>query len=181
MGTAYFNAFWAHRKVVLILRIKKMKRKRVETGKWNRKPMSQGDRSWISQECLQKWEDFTYQSAYPKWRLRWLEQFWVGNIALLLLFSHSVVSNSLWPHGIQHTRPPCPSLSPRICSNSCPLNQWHHPTISSSVVPFSSCPQSFPALGSLPVSQLFILGGQSIRASASASVSFQRVFRVDLF
>ena len=157
-----------------------MKRKRVETGKWNRKPMSQGDRSWISQECLQKWEDFTYQSAYPKWRLRWLEQFWVGNIALLLLFSHSVVSNSLWPHGIQHTRPPCPSLSPRICSNSCPLNQCHHPTISSSVVPFSSCPQSFPALGSLPVSQLFILGGQSIRASASASVSFQRVFRVDL-
>ena len=77
---------------------------------------------------------------------------------------------SLRPHGLQHTRPPCPSLSPRVCSNSCPLSQWCHPTISSSVAPISSCPQSFPASGSFPVGQLFISGGQSTRASASASV-----------
>ena len=64
---------------------------------------------------------------------------------LLLLFSHSVVSDSLWPHGFEHARLPCPSPSPRACSNSCPLSQWCHPTISSSVIPFSSCLQSFPA------------------------------------
>ena len=74
--------------------------------------------------------------------------------------------------GLQHTRLPCPSLSPRVCSNSnsCPLNRWCHPTISSSVAPFSSCPQSFPASGSFPVSWLFTSDDQSIRASASASV-----------
>ena len=66
---------------------------------------------------------------------------------LLLLFSHSVMSNSFWPHGLQHARLPCPSLSPRFCSNSCPLSQWCHPTIPSSVVPFSCCPQFFPASG----------------------------------
>ena len=71
-----------------------------------------------------------------------------------------------WPHGLQHTRLLCPLLSPRVCSNSCPLSQWCHPTISSSVVPFSSCPLSFPASGSFPMSQLFTSGGQSIRASA---------------
>ena len=63
-------------------------------------------------------------------------------------FNCSVMSDSLWPHGLQHTRPPCPSPAPRACSNSCPLSQWCHPTISSSVVPFSSCLQSFPASGS---------------------------------
>ena len=89
---------------------------------------------------------------------------------LLLLFSHSVVSNSLLPHELQHTRLPCPSLSPWVCSNSCPLSHWCHPTISSSVNPFSSFPQSFPASGSFPVSRLFTSGGQSIGASASASV-----------
>jgi len=89
---------------------------------------------------------------------------------LLLLFSHSVVSNSLWPHGLQHARLCCPSLSPWVCSNSCPLSQWCHPTISSSVTPFSSCPQSFPASGSFPMTQLFTSGGQSIGVSASASV-----------
>ena len=68
---------------------------------------------------------------------------------------------------MQHTRLPCPSLSPWVCSNSCPLSQWCHPTISSSVIPFSSCPQSFPASGSFPVSQIFVSGGQSIGASAS--------------
>ena len=88
----------------------------------------------------------------------------------LWLLSHSIVSNSLPPHGLQHTRLPCPSPSPRVYSNSCPLNRWCHPTISSSVVPFSSCLQYFPASGSFAVSQLFKSGGQSIGASASTSV-----------
>ena len=86
---------------------------------------------------------------------------------LLLLFCSSVVAGSLWPHGLQRTRLPCPSLSPRICSNSCPLTQWYHLSISSSVTHFSSCPQSFPASVSFPMSQLFASGGQSIGASAS--------------
>ena len=85
-------------------------------------------------------------------------------------FSHSVVSDSLWPHGLQHTRPPCPSPTPGVYSNSCPLRQWCHPYISSSVTPFSSCLQSFPAWGSFPLCQLFTTGGQTIEASASASV-----------
>ena len=85
-------------------------------------------------------------------------------------FSLSVVSNSLRPHGLQHTRLPCPSPTPRTRSNSCPLSRWCHPTISSSVVPVSSCLQSFPASGSFPMSQLFSSGGQSIGVSATASV-----------
>ena len=84
-----------------------------------------------------------------------------------LLFSHSVVSDSLQPHGMQHARLPCPSLSPGACSNSCPLSLWCHPTISSSVIPFSSCLQSFPASGSFLMSQLFASGGQIIGASVS--------------
>ena len=84
-------------------------------------------------------------------------------------FSHSVVSNSLWPHGLQHSRPSCPSPTVRLCSNTCPLSWWCHPNISSSVVPFSSCLQSFPASGSFQVSQFFALGGQSIGVSASTS------------
>ena len=87
----------------------------------------------------------------------------------LLLFSHSVMSDSLRPHGLQHTRPPCPSPSPGVYSNSCPSSWWCHPTISSSVIPFSSHLQSFPASGSFPMS-LFTSGGQSTGASASASV-----------
>ena len=85
-------------------------------------------------------------------------------------FSHSVMSNSLWPHGLRHTRHPCPSPTPRACSNSCPSSQWYHPTISSSVIPFSSCLQFCPASRSFPVSQFFISGGQSIGVSVSASV-----------
>ena len=88
-------------------------------------------------------------------------------------FSHSVVSDSLWPHGLQHARPPCPSPTPRVYSNWCALSQWCHLTISSSVVPFSSRPQSFPASGSFQMSQLFVSGGQSIVVSASTSVSFR--------
>ena len=87
----------------------------------------------------------------------------------LLLFSRSVVSESLQPHVLQHTRLPCPSPSPRACPSSCPLNQWCHSTISSSVT-LLFCLQSFPASGSLPMSQLFTSGGQSTGALASASV-----------
>ena len=76
----------------------------------------------------------------------------------------------LWPHGLQHARPPCPSPNPGVYSNSCPLSLWCPPTISSSVIPFSSCLQSFPASGSFPISQFFTSGGQSIKVSASASV-----------
>ena len=85
-------------------------------------------------------------------------------------FSCSVMSNSLWPHGLQHTTPPCLSPTPVVYSNSCPLSQWCHPTISSSVIPFSSCLQSFPASGSFQMSQFFISGGQRIGVSSSASV-----------
>ena len=86
------------------------------------------------------------------------------------LFSRSVVSDSLWPHGLQHTRLPCPSsLSPGACSNSCPLSRWCHPTILSSVISFSSCLQSFPASGSFPMSWLFASGGQSIGPTTSVS------------
>ena len=85
-------------------------------------------------------------------------------------FSYSVMSNSLRPHEPQHTRPPCPSPTPGVYPNSCPLSQWCHPTISSSVIPFSSCPQSFQASGSFPMSQFFASGGQSIGITASTSV-----------
>ena len=85
-------------------------------------------------------------------------------------FSRSVVSDSLQPHELQHARPPCPPPTPRVHSNSCPLSPWCHPAISSSVIPFSSCPQSFPASGSFQLSQLFASGGQSVGVSASASL-----------
>ena len=85
-------------------------------------------------------------------------------------FSHSVLSDCLQPHGLQHARPPCPLPTSRVYSNSCSLSWWCHPTISSSVVPFSSCLQSFPASGSFLMSQFFTSGGQSTGVSASASV-----------
>ena len=85
-------------------------------------------------------------------------------------FSLSVMSDSLRPHELQHPRPPCPLPTLEVHPNPCPLSRWCHPTISSSVVPFSSCPQSFPASGSFQMSQLFASGGQSIGVSASASV-----------
>ena len=89
---------------------------------------------------------------------------------VLFLFSCSVMSNSLRPHGLQHAKLPCPSPIPGLYSNSCPLSRWFHPTISSSVIPFSSCLQSFPASGSFQMSQFFASGGQSIGVSASTSV-----------
>ena len=104
-------------------------------------------------------------------------------IVMLLLFHHQVMSDSLWHHGLQHARLPSPSLPPRVCSNSCPLGQRCHPTISSSVTPFSSYLQYFPALGSFPVSWFFTSGTQSIGDSASASalpVNIQRWFPLGL-
>ena len=85
-------------------------------------------------------------------------------------FSRSIVSDSLWPHELQHARPPCPSPTPGVHSDSCPSSRWCHPAISPSVIPFSSCPQSLPASESFPMSQLFAWGGQSTGVSALASV-----------
>ena len=85
------------------------------------------------------------------------------------------MSDSFWLHGLQHARLPCPSPTPEACSNSCPLSWWYHPTISSSVISFSSCLQSCPASGSFPISQFFASGGQSIGASASASVLLMNI------
>ena len=95
--------------------------------------------------------------------------------SFLLLFSCSVVSDSLQPHWLQHARLPCPSPSPRACANACQLSWWCHPTFLSSVLPFSSCHQSFPASGSFPMSWLFESDGQSIKASALASVLLMNV------
>ena len=103
-------------------------------------------------------------------RTKGTEQMFNKKRYLLLQFSHSVMSEFLQPHEPQHARPPCPSPTPGVQPNSCPSSRWCHPTISSSVVPFSSCPQSLPALGSFSMSQLFTWGGQSIGVSASASV-----------
>ena len=91
-------------------------------------------------------------------------------ICKLVQFSCSVISNSLQPHGLQHARPPCPSPIPGVYANSCPWSQWCHPTISSSVIPFSSHFKTFPASGSFQMSQFFTSGGQRIGVSASASV-----------
>ena len=93
-----------------------------------------------------------------------------SHVWMRVQFSHSVVSDSLWSHGLQHARPPCPSPTPGVYSHSCPSSRWCHPSISSSEVPFFSCPQSLPASGSFPMSQLFAWGGQSTGVSASASV-----------
>ena len=99
-------------------------------------------------------------------------------------FSRSVVSDSLRPHESQHARHPCPSQTPGVHPNPCPLSRWCHPAISSSVIPFSSCPQSLPASESFPMSQLFAWGSQSIRVSASASLPPKKIpglisFRMD--
>ena len=94
----------------------------------------------------------------------------IWSLVASVQFSHSVVSDSLWPHELQHARPPCPSPTPGVHSNSRPSSRWYHPAISSSVVPFSSCLQSFPASGSFPMNKFFTSGGQSIGVSASVSV-----------
>jgi len=120
---------------------------------------------------------------YPVSSLRVEDRFHISSYSLLsdnlnnniksqysAQFSRSVMSNSLWPHEPQHAGPPCPSPTPGFYPNQCPLSWWCHPTISSSVVPFSSCSQSFPEAGSFQMSQLFASGGQSTGVSASASV-----------
>ena len=111
-------------------------------------------REWITTRCyIYPRELYTISCDKPQWK----------RIYVVVLFSHSVLSDFLWPHGQQHIRLPCPSLSPRVCSNSCALSWWCYPT----VVPFSSCLQSFPASGSFPISRLFAPSGQRIGASAS--------------
>ena len=129
---------------------------------------SNKQRFWASSSLKSPlvWE--VYSWTYKKYSMNCPLCF-ISVLALLqncccLLSSHSVVSNSLWPHGLQHTRLPCPSLSPGACSNSCPLSQWCHPTILSSVVPFFFCLHSFPASGSFLMSQLFASGDPSIGA-----------------
>ena len=117
-----------------------------------RKPMM---KYWLWQKYLK----------YPQW------SGWGKNVQFSSVqFSRSVMSDSLRPHELQHARPPCPSPTPGVYSNSRPASQWCHPAISSSVFPFSSCPQSLPASGSFPISQLFASGGQSIGVSASVLV-----------
>ena len=106
-------------------------------------------------------------TQYCKAIILWLK---INNYFSSFQFSHSAVFDSLWPHELQQARPPCPSPTAGVYSNSCPLSQWCYPTVSSSVVPFSSCLQYFPASGSFQMSQLFTWGGQSIGVSASASV-----------
>ena len=104
------------------------------------------------------------------WSFKFKGSLMLGTIKSLLLFSHSVTTNSLQAQGLQHARLPCVSPSPGACSNSCPLSQWRHPSISSSVIPFTSCLLSFPASGSFPMNWHFASGGHSITPSLSASV-----------
>ena len=130
------------------------------------------------------------QALCPWWFSRW--EYWSGlwgdipdpgikfTSGLVLLFSHSVMSDSLRPHGLQHARLPCPSLSPRVCSDSCPLSRWCYLTISTSASPFSCYLQSFPASGSFPMSQFFTSGGKVLEHQLQHQ-SFQWIFRVDFF
>ena len=115
---------------------------------------------WISFSIKRERHSDTYYDMCETW----------GYYTNLIQFSCAVMSNSLQHHEPQHARPPCPSPTPGVYSNSCPSSQWCHPTLSSSVLPFCSCLQSLPASGSFPMSQLFASGGQSIGASASESV-----------
>ena len=141
------------------------------------------DTCWASQG-RQSPEIVDNTCVFLKGGLRWCWLLWRTSGFLLLLFSGSVMSDSLRPHGPQHARPPCPSPTPGVYSNSYPLGQWCYPIISSSVVAFSSCLQSFPASGPFPISQLFASGGQSTRALASVlPVTIQGwfSFRIDWF
>ena len=132
-----------------------------------------------------------WESAFPDWGSNLYPLQWKCRVLTTgppvpsvtfssVQFSHSVVSDFLRPHESQHARPPCPSPTPRVHSASRPSSQWFHPAISSSVVPFSSCPQFLPASESFPMSQLFAWGGQSTGVSALAHQSFQRTPRADL-
>ena len=120
--------------------------------------------------CNVKWTLYNWW-----WPPQWLDQEAAPKHFSSAQFSRSVMSDSLQPHGLQHTRAPCPSPTPGVYSNTCPLSRWYHPAISSSVVPFSSHLQSFPASGSFQMSQLFASGTQSIGVSASASVLLMNI------
>ena len=119
-----------------------------------------------------KWLNIVFHSIFGQFLI-----IYRINLHFSVQFSRSIVSNSLWPHEPQHARLPCPTLSPRVCSNLCPLNRSCYVTISSSVVPFSSCLQSFPS-GSFPMSQFFTSGGQSTEFQLQHQ-SFQWIFRTD--
>ena len=124
----------------------------------------------ITRAPEQFWGPLCIRHQTQGMQVEWL--LWAGYIyTSSVQFSRSIVSNSLQPHGLQHARPPCPSPTPGIYPNSCPLSWWCHPIISSSVVPFSSCPLTSPASQSFQMSQLFASGGQSIGVSVSTSVS----------
>ena len=121
-------------------------------------------------ETLEQWyEDWGVYQDDKSLLFNWDVEYKLGR-GWDVQFSRSVMSNSLRPQGLQHARPPCSSPTPKACSNSRPLHRWCHPTISSCVIPFSSCLQSFPASGSFQMSQFFASGGQSIGVSASTSV-----------
>ena len=127
-------------------------------------------KKWAS--CLKKWNsDVVLNICHERWGNYCL---WSSSLIFVHLDRVKMISSvaQLWSDSLrlQHAWPPCPSPTPPVYSNSCPLSRWCHPTISSSVIPFSSCPQSFPASGSFPMSQLFTSGGRSIGVSASASV-----------
>ena len=132
---------------------------------WRRK-------SYLNQ-AGQNWRDSSLKVCFfPQIKpglLKWVHK-WIIHILGSVQFSRFVVSDSLPPHVLQYARPPCPSPTPRVHPNPCPLSRWCHPTISSSAVPFSSCPQSFPASGSFQMSQFFASSGQSFGVSASPSV-----------
>ena len=116
-----------------------------------------------------EWNRISCNSCIGRWIL-YHQATWEAQYRASVWFILSVIFNSLRPHELQHARPPCPSPAPRAHPNPCSLSQWCHPTTSSSVIPFSSCPQSFPASESFPMSQLFASGGQSFGVSASTSV-----------
>ena len=143
----------------------------------------EGNGNPIQCSCLEKprdggaWWAAVYGVSQSRTRLKWCQQ--QQQQFSSVEFSHSVVSDSLRPLESQHARPPCPSPTPGVHSNSCPSSRWCHPAISSSVVPFSSCPQSLPASGSFPVSQLFTWGGQILEFQLQHQ-SFQWTPRTDL-
>ena len=125
------------------------------------------------EKCLEREPIARTHEKHPGHKGQWTRHFSYlthSREVVVSQFTRSVMSESLWLHGLQHARPPCPSTTPRAYSNACPLSWWCHPTISFSVVPFSSCLQSFPAPGSFLMSQFFASGGQSIGVSASTSV-----------
>ena len=158
----YRTVFWTLWEKVRVWCFKRTASKHVYYLGWNRSPAQVG--------CLRQVLGPGALGRPRAWitTSNWLKHlgYWFSSVQ----FSHSLVSDSLWLHELQHARPPCPSPTPRVHPNPCPLSQWCHSTISSSVVPFSSCPQSFPASGSFQMSQPFMSGGQCVGVSVSSWV-----------